>query len=78
MALSRDSRNESKLKAIRRAEFRLRQRLEYIDWDYDVLQPEILEFQGKAQLPELPSESIVEIKYAKPATKKPRASRNSQ
>lgn len=75
MALSRDSRNESKLKAIRRAEFRLRQRLEYIDWDYDVLQPEILEFQGKAQLPELPSESIVDIKYMAP--KKPkRAPRN--
>lgn len=41
MSLSRDSRNEQKLKAIRLAEFRLRQRLEMIDWREDVLLPEI-------------------------------------
>lgn len=41
MALSRDSRQEQKLKAIRRAQFRLRQRLETIDWENDVLMPEI-------------------------------------
>lgn len=39
--LSRDSRQEQKLKAIRRAQFRLRQRLETIDWENDVLMPEI-------------------------------------
>lgn len=39
--LSRDSRQEQKLKAIRRAQFRLRQRLEVIDWENDVLMPEI-------------------------------------
>lgn len=41
MSLSRDSRQEQKLKAIRLAEFRLRQRLEMIDWREDVLLPEV-------------------------------------
>lgn len=41
MSLSRDSRQERKLKAIRLAQFRLRQRLEAIDWIEDVLLPEI-------------------------------------
>ena len=41
MALSRDSRQERKLKAIRMAEFRLKQRLEMIDFLEDVLQPEV-------------------------------------
>lgn len=41
MPLSRDSRQEQKLKAIRRAQFRLRQRLETIDWENDVLLPEV-------------------------------------
>ena len=39
--LSRDSRQERKLKAIRMAQFRLKQRLEAIDFLEDVLQPEI-------------------------------------
>ena len=41
MPLSRDSRQEQKLKAIRRAQFRLAQRLAAIDWENDVLMPEI-------------------------------------
>ena len=41
MSLSRDSRTERKLKAIRRAEFRLTQNLQRIDWEEDVLLPEI-------------------------------------
>jgi hypothetical protein len=41
MPLSRDSRTEKKLKALRRAEFRLKQRFEYIDWEEDVLYQEI-------------------------------------
>ena len=41
MPLSRDSRTEKKLKSLRRAEFRLKQRFEYIDWEEDVLYPEI-------------------------------------
>lgn len=41
MSLSRDSRQEKKLKAIRRAQIRLKHNLEYIDWTEDVLIPEI-------------------------------------
>ena len=62
--LSRDTRNERKLKAIRRAEFALRQRLERIDWEEDVLLPEIEEFKSRAQLPELPNETIVSVEFS--------------
>lgn len=55
------SRNEKKLLAIERAKFRLKQRLDAIDWEYDTLRPLVSEFKGKAQLPELPSEVIVEV-----------------
>lgn len=49
--LSRDSRSEQKLKAIRRAQFRLKQRLEAIDWENDELLPEIEALKsGKAVL----------------------------
>jgi len=41
MSLSRDSRQERKLKALRRAQFRLKQRFESIDWEEEVLLPEI-------------------------------------
>lgn len=61
--LSRDTRNERKLKAIRRAEYALKQRLDRIDWEEDVLLPEIEEFKSKAQLPELPNETIVDVRF---------------
>ena len=61
--LSRDTRNEKKLKAIRRAEFALKQRLERIDWEEDSLLPEVAEFKAQARLPELPAETIVEVKF---------------
>lgn len=41
MSLSRDSRIEKKLKAVRMAQFRLKQRLEAIDYIEDVLMPEV-------------------------------------
>lgn len=41
MPLSRDSRSERKLKAFRRAEFRLKQAFDRIDWEEDVLLPEV-------------------------------------
>lgn len=41
MSLSRDSRQEKKLKAIRWAQFRLKQRLDAIDFMEDVLLPEV-------------------------------------
>ena len=62
--LSSDTRNETKLKAVRRAEFALKQRLERIDWEEDILGPEIYEFKSRAQLPELPNETIVSVEFA--------------
>jgi hypothetical protein len=41
VSLSRDSRAERKLKAVRRAQFRLKQALERIDFEEEVLLPEI-------------------------------------
>lgn len=41
MSLSRDSRTEKKLKAFLRAQFRLKQNFEYIDWTEDTLIPEV-------------------------------------
>lgn len=41
MSLSRDSRQERKLKALRRAQFGLKQRFERIDWEEDELLPEV-------------------------------------
>ena len=41
MSLSRDSRQERKLKAFRRAQFALKQRFEKIDFEEDVLLPEV-------------------------------------
>jgi hypothetical protein len=41
VSFSRDSRAEQKLKAIRLAQFRLKQRLEMIDWREDELLPEV-------------------------------------
>ena len=41
MSLSRDSRAERKLKAVRRAQFNLKQALERIDWIEDQLLPEV-------------------------------------
>lgn len=50
MSLSRDSRAEKKLKAARRAQFRLLQRFDYIDWEEDHLIPEVEALKaGRAQ-----------------------------
>lgn len=63
MSLSRDTRNERKLKAIERAKFALKQRLERIDWEEDYLLPAVAEFKAKARLPELPSETLIEVEW---------------
>lgn len=57
------SRNEKKLLAVERAKFRLKQRLEAIDWEYDYLKPQVSEYKGRAQLPEAPSEVLVDIEW---------------
>lgn len=61
--LSRDTRNERKLKLLLRTQFRLKQALERVDWEEDVLVLKINEFKAKAQLPELPSELAIEVDF---------------
>lgn len=46
MPLSRDSLQERQLKAIRRAQFRLRQTLDRLQWEEEVLYPEIEKLKG--------------------------------
>ena len=51
MSLSRDSRQERKLKALMRAQYGLKQRLERIDWEEDTLFPEVMALKaGKSVL----------------------------
>jgi predicted nucleic acid-binding Zn-ribbon protein len=54
MADSELVRAKRKLAALRRAEFRLEQRLEAIDFEIDVLQPEIKALEERAVNSELP------------------------
>ena len=61
------SRNEKKLLAVERARFRLKQRLEAIDWEFDYLKPQIAEYKAKAQLPAAPSEILVDVEWDEPA-----------
>lgn len=55
MPLSRDSRSERKWKAWRRAEFRLKQNWERIDWEEDVLMPEIEALKSGKSVANLPA-----------------------
>ena len=59
--LSRDSRQEQKLKAIRRAQFRLAQRLAAIDWENDVLMPEIEALKSGKSVLGLPEGAAFDI-----------------
>ena len=61
MSLSRDSRQERKLKAFRMAQFRLKQRLEMIDFLEDVLQPEIENLKSGKSVLGLPNGSAFDI-----------------
>ena len=69
MSLSRDSRQERKLKSFRRAEFGLKQRMEKIDWEEDTLYPEVADLKaGKSVLGLLPGVAFdIQIDVA-PAT----------
>lgn len=49
----RESIQEKKLKALRRAQFSLKQRFERIEWEEEELIPEIIKFKSMATLPEL-------------------------
>lgn len=59
--LSRDSRQERKLKAIRRAQFRLRQSLDRIDWEEDILLPEIESLKSGKSILGLPDGAAFDI-----------------
>jgi hypothetical protein len=61
MSLSRDSRVERKLKAFRWAQFRLKQRLEAIDWQEDVLLPEIEALKSGKSVLGLPEGVVFDI-----------------
>ena len=61
MALSRDSRQERKLKAFRRAQFQLKQRLERIDFEEDVLMPEIEALKAGRSVLGLPEGTAFDI-----------------
>lgn len=61
MSLSRDSRLERKLKAFRRAEFRLKQSLERIDWEEDTLIPEIEALKAGKSILGLPEGAAFDI-----------------
>ena len=62
MSLSRDSRQERKLKAFRRAQFRLKQNLERIDWEEDILLPEVQALKAGKPVMGLPEGEVFDIK----------------
>jgi hypothetical protein len=61
LSLSRDSRQERKLKALRRAQFRLQQALQRIDWEEDVLLPEIEALKAGKSILGLPEGAAFDI-----------------
>ena len=61
MPLSRDSRQERKLKAVRRAQFRLKQTIERIDWEEDSLLPEVEALKSGRSILGLPENSAFDI-----------------
>lgn len=61
MPLSRDSRSERKWKLYRRTEFRLKQGLERIDWEEDVLMPEIEALKSGKSVASLPAGAAFDI-----------------
>lgn len=65
MSLSRDSRQERKLKAFRRAQFALKQRLERIDWEEDELMPEIEALKAGKSVLGLPEGTVFDIRIEK-------------
>lgn len=46
---------KAKFRAIKRAEMRLRQRLDMIDWEYDILRPAVKELEKEATEGKLPT-----------------------
>ena len=61
MSLSRDSRQERKWKAWRRMQFALKQRFERIDFEEDVLGPEIEQIKAGKSVMGLPEGAAFDI-----------------
>lgn len=61
MSLSRDSRQERIWKAVRRAQFALKQRVDRINWEEDTLIPEIAAMKAGKAVAGLPEGSAIEI-----------------
>jgi hypothetical protein len=69
MSLSRDSRQERKLKAMRRAQYRLGEAIRRIDWEEDVLLPELEALKSGKSVLGLPAGAAFDIQiqgYADP------------
>jgi hypothetical protein len=62
VSLSRDSKAERKLKALRRAEFSLKQKFERIDFEIDVLFPEIDALKAGKSVLGLESGSVFDLR----------------
>lgn len=62
MSIARDSRAEKKLKAFRRAQFSLKQRLDRIDFEEDVLYPEIEALKAGKSVLGLEAGAVFDIK----------------
>lgn len=72
MSLSRDSRQERKLKALRRAQFALKQRFERIDFEEDVLLPEVEALKSGKSVLGLPEGAAFDLVFdAHPNTPAP-------
>ena len=71
MSLSRDSRQEKKLKAVRRAQFGLKQRLERIDWEEDFLYPEVERLKSGKSVLGLPEGVAFDIQVEDENTSQP-------
>jgi len=78
MSLSRDSRAERKLKAFRRAQFRLKQALERIDFEEDVLLPEIAALKSGKSVLGLPEGAAFDIQIVNDADSDPNTSASGQ
>ena len=72
MSLSKDTKAERKFKAFRRAEMSLKQRLERIDWEFDVLFPEIENLKAGKSVLGLPENTVfdIQIESDKPVKRK--------
>jgi hypothetical protein len=70
--LRRDSRQERKLKALRRAQFRLQQNLQRIDWEEDILLPEIEALKSGRSVLGLPEGAAFDIQIIQDEDSDPR------